>query len=110
MKLVKTILRPNKVEDVKNVLSALHVFGLTVTEVRGHGKQKGRTVMYRGHEYSVDVLTKMEVEVVVSDEMVDPVVAAIIAAARTGEVGDGRIFVVPVEESYRIRTGDLLRD
>src|SRR6476660_2273844 len=107
MKLIKSIIRPNKVEDVKNALALVGVAGMTVTEVRGHGKQKGHTAIYRGQEYSVSLLPKMEIEVVVHDEIVDDSVKAIIQTARTGEIGDGRVFVLPVDQSYRIRTGEL---
>src|SRR5262249_21758772 len=110
VKLIKTIVRPSKLEDVKSALTSLAVTGLTVTEVRGHGKQKGRTAVYRGQEYNIGLLPKMELEVVVTDDAVDDVVNAIMNAARTGEIGDGRVFVFPVEKSYRIRTGDLLRE
>jgi nitrogen regulatory protein PII len=79
---------------------------LTVTEVRGHGKQKGHTAIYRGQEYNVSLLPKMEIEVVVADEMADDAIKVIIQAARTGEIGDGRVFVIPVGETYRIRTGE----
>ena len=79
---------------------------MTVTEVRGHGKQKGHTAIYRGKEYNVSLLPKMEIEVVVADDVVDDAIKAIIEAARTGEIGDGRVFVMPVEQSYRIRTGE----
>ncbi|MGE3509847.1 MAG: P-II family nitrogen regulator [Vicinamibacterales bacterium] len=106
MKLIKAIVRPNKVDDVKNALEKLHISGMTVTEVRGHGKQKGHTAIYRGQEYNVSLLPKMEVEVVVSDGIADDAIKAIIEAARTGEIGDGRVFVLPVMESYRIRTGE----
>jgi len=106
MKLIKAIVRPNKVDDVRDALEKLGVSGLTVTEVRGHGKQKGHTAIYRGKEYQVSLLPKMEIEVVVMDEIADDVVKAIIAAARTGEIGDGRVFVLPVGQSYRIRTGE----
>ena len=106
MKLIKSIIRPNKVDDVKDALAKLSISGMTVTEVRGHGKQKGHTAIYRGKEYNVSLLPKMEIEVVVSDQLTDGVVAAIIKAARTGEIGDGRVFVLPVLESYRIRTGE----
>ena len=106
MKLIKSIVRPNKVDDVKNALIALNISGMTVTEVRGHGKQKGHTAIYRGKEYNVSLLPKMEIEVVVSDAMVDEAIKAIIQAARTGEIGDGRVFVLPVEQSHRIRTGE----
>jgi nitrogen regulatory protein PII len=106
MKLIKSIVRPNKVDDVKNALEKLHISGMTVTEVRGHGKQKGHTAIYRGQEYNVSLLPKMEIEVVVQDSIVDDAIKSIIEAARTGEIGDGRVFVIPVDASYRIRTGE----
>ena len=106
MKLIKSIIRPNKVDDVKDALAKLNIAGMTVTEVRGHGKQKGHTAIYRGKEYNVSLLPKMEIETVVPDEVVEVVVQGIIQAARTGEIGDGRVFVSPVLESYRIRTGE----
>lgn len=106
MKLIKAIVRPNKVDDVKSALEKIQISGMTVTEVRGHGKQKGHTAIYRGQEYNVSLLPKMEIEVVLPDSIVDDAVKAIIDAARTGEIGDGRIFVVPVGESYKIRTGE----
>jgi nitrogen regulatory protein PII len=106
MKLIKTIVRPNKVDEVKDALGKLSISGLTVTEVRGHGKQKGHTAIYRGKEYNVSLLPKMQIETVVPDNVVDEVVKAIIQAARTGEIGDGRVFVLPVNQSYRIRTGE----
>ena len=107
MKLIKAIVRPNKVDEVKDALGQLSVSGVTVTEVRGHGKQKGHTAIYRGQEYNVSLLPKMEIEVVVPDELADEAVKAIIQAARTGEIGDGRVFVLPVAQSFRIRTGEL---
>ena len=106
MKLIKSIVRPNKVDEVKAALEKLQISGMTVTEGRGHGKQKGHTAIYRGQEYNVSLLPKMEVEVVVPDAMADDAIRAIIEAARTGEIGDGRVFVLPVAESYRIRTGE----
>ena len=106
MKLIKAIVRPNKVDEVREALEELNISGMTVTEVRGHGKQKGHTAIYRGKEYSVSLLPKMEIELVVADEAADEAVKAIIQAARTGEIGDGRVFVMPVGESYRIRTGE----
>jgi nitrogen regulatory protein PII len=106
MKLIKSIVRPNKVDEVKAALEKLQVSGMTVSEVRGHGKQKGHTAIYRGQEYNVSLLPKMEIEVVVPDTLVDSVIKAIIEAARTGEIGDGRVFVMPVAESYKIRTGE----
>ena len=110
MKLIKCIIRPNKVDEVKDALAKLNIAGMTVTEVRGHGKQKGHTAIYRGKEYNVSLLPKMEVEVVVADNMADDVVKAVVQAARTGEIGDGRVFVLPVLESYRIRTGEKAID
>src|SRR5499427_3789938 len=106
MKLIKAIVRPNKVDDVKDALGRVSISGMTVTEVRGHGKQKGHTAVYRGKEYDVSLLPKMEIEVVVPDEIVDEVIEAIVQAARTGEIGDGRVFVIPIERTYRIRTGE----
>ena len=106
MKMLKSIIRPNKVDDVKDALAKLNIAGMTVTEVRGHGKQKGHTAIYRGKEYNVSLLPKMEVEVVVPDALADDAIKAIVGAARTGEIGDGRVFVMPVLESYKIRTGE----
>src|SRR5690606_32088963 len=106
MKLIKSIVRPNKVDDVREALEKLNIPGMTVTEVRGHGRQKGHTAVYRGKEYNVTLLPKVEIEVVVPDELADDVIAAMIGAARTGEIGDGRVFVTPVEHSYNIRTGE----
>jgi nitrogen regulatory protein PII len=107
MKMLKAIIRPNKVDDVKDALAKLNIAGMTVTEVRGHGKQKGHTAIYRGKEYNVSLLPKMEIEVVVPENLADDAIKAIIGAARTGEIGDGRVFVMPVTESYRIRTGEI---
>jgi nitrogen regulatory protein PII len=106
MKLVKSIVRPNKVDDVREALERLNIPGMTVTEVRGHGRQKGHTAIYRGKEYNVSLLPKVEIEVVVSNDVLEDVVKAISAAARTGEIGDGRVFVQDVERSYNIRTGE----
>jgi nitrogen regulatory protein P-II 2 len=106
MKLIKAIIRPNKVDEVKDALGALSISGMTVTEVRGHGKQKGHTAIYRGKEYNVSLLPKMQIETVVADAVVDEVVKAIIRAARTGEIGDGRVFVTDVLHSYKIRSGE----
>jgi nitrogen regulatory protein PII len=107
MKLIKAIVRPNRVDDVREALEKMNVPGMTVTEVRGHGRQKGHTAVYRGKEYNVTLLPKVEIEVVAQDILVDDVVKAIVAAARTGEIGDGRVFVLPVEHSYNIRTGEM---
>src|SRR5262245_34138724 len=106
MKLIKAIVRPNKVDEVREALEGLNISGMTVTEVRGHGKQKGHTAIYRGKEYNVSLLPKMEIELVVDDDIADEAIKAIIQAARTGEIGDGRVFVMPVGQSYRIRTGE----
>lgn len=106
MKLIKAIVRPNKVDDIKDALGKVNISGMTVTEVRGHGRQKGHTAIYRGKEYNVSLLPKMEVEVVVNDDLVESAIQAIMGAARTGEIGDGRVFVVAVEHGYNIRTGE----
>src|SRR5438552_13504961 len=106
MKLIKAIVRPNKVDEVKDALGKLSISGMTVTEFRCHGKQKGHTAIYRGKEYDVSLLPKMEIEVVVTDSILDEAIKAIVEAARTGEIGDGRVFLLPVEQTYRIRTGE----
>jgi nitrogen regulatory protein PII len=106
MKLLKAIIRPSKVDEVKDALAKLNISGMTVTEVRGHGKQKGHTAIYRGKEYNVSLLPKMQIEVVVTNTIADEAIRAIVEAARTGEIGDGRVFVLPVEQAYRIRTGE----
>ena len=106
MKLIMAIVRPSKVEEIKEALAKLHISGMTVTEVRGHGRQKGHTAIYRGKEYSVSLLPKIKVEVVLPDDMVDEAIRTIIETTRTGEIGDGRVFVLPVEQGYNIRTGE----
>jgi nitrogen regulatory protein PII len=106
MKMLKAIVRPNKVDDVKDALAKLSIAGMTVTEVRGHGKQKGHTAIYRGKEYNVSLLPKMQIEVVLADSTVEEAIKAIVESARTGEIGDGRVFVLPVEQTYKIRTGE----
>lgn len=106
MKLIKAIVRPNKVDEVKDALAKVQIAGMTVTEVRGHGRQKGHTAIYRGREYEVTLLPKMQIETVVPDSQTDVAIQAIIGAARTGEIGDGRVFVLPVEQGYNIRTGE----
>ena len=106
MRLIKAIIRPNKLEEVKDALTKLSVAGMTVTEVRGHGRQKGHKAVYRGTEYSVTLLPKIMIELVIHDEMVDDVIKTIIETAWTGEIGDGRVFVLPLEEGYNIRTGE----
>ncbi len=109
MKLIKAIIRPNKVDDLKEAFAKIQIAGMTVTEVRGHGRQKGHTAVYRGREYEVTLLPKMQVETVVPDELVEPALQAIREAARTGEIGDGRVFICPVEQAYNIRTGKGIR-
>ena len=106
MKKIEAVVRHFKLEEVKDALMEVGVQGMTVTEVRGHGKQKGHMAIYRGQEYNVSLLPKMEVEAVVADALVDAAIQAIIEAARTGEIGDGRVFVIPVDASYKIRTGE----
>jgi len=106
MQLIKAIIRPNKVDNVKEALEKIGVSGMTVTEVRGHGQQKGHTAVYRGKEYAVSLLPKMSIETVVADSAVEMAIKAIATAARTGEIGDGRVFVTPVAYSYKIRTGE----
>jgi nitrogen regulatory protein PII len=106
MKLIKSIVRPNRGDDVRQALENMNIPGMTVTEVRGHGRQKGHTAIYRGKEYNVTLLPKVEIEVVVQDNQAEDVIAAIVQAARTGEIGDGRVFVTHVEHSYNIRTGE----
>jgi nitrogen regulatory protein PII len=106
MKLIKAIIRPTKLEEVKDALSRINVAGMTVTEVRGHGRQKGHKAVYRGTEYAVTLLPKMMIEIVIDDQMVDESIRTIVQTARTGEIGDGRVFVFPVEQTYNIRTGE----
>lgn len=106
MKLITAIVRTSKVEEITAALDRIQVSGMTVTEVRGHGRQKGHTAIYRGHEYEVSLLPKVQFEVVVADDVLESAVGAIIDAARTGEIGDGRIFVTSVEQAYRVRTGE----
>ena len=106
MTLLKAIVRPDKVDDVKDALENIGISGMTVTEVRGHGRQKGHKAVYRGTEYSVTLLPKVMIEVILPDELVESVLEASMKAARTGEIGDGRIFVLPVEQGYNIRTGE----
>ena len=106
MKLIKAIIRPNMVDNIKDALGKMNIAGMTVTEVRGHGRQKGHKAVYRGTEYNVTLLPKICIDVVVTNNVVEDVIQAIIRAARTGEIGDGRVFVLPVEQSYNIRTGE----
>ncbi len=104
MKKIEAIIKPFKLEDVKEALSGVGVEGMTVVEVKGFGRQKGHTEIYRGSEYTVDFLPKIKVEVVVTDALVESAVAAIVKAAKTGKIGDGKIFVSAVEQAVRIRT------
>ncbi|MEO7386579.1 MAG: P-II family nitrogen regulator [Gammaproteobacteria bacterium] len=106
MKLITAIIKPFRLDDVRNALSEVGVNGMTVTEVKGFGRQRGHTELYRGAEYVVDFLPKSKVEVAVSDDLVERVVEAITTAARTGKVGDGKIFVTDLHQSLRIRTGE----
>lgn len=107
MKMITAIIKPFKLEEVREALAECGVTGLTVTEVKGFGRQKGHTELYRGAEYVVDFLPKVKIELAVASEDADRCVDAIVAAARTGKIGDGKIFVMPVEKVVRIRTGDL---
>jgi len=104
MKKVEAIINPFQLEEVKDALTAIGVEGMTITEVKGFGRQKGHTEIYRGSEYTVDFLPKLKMEVALPDEKVDGAIAAIIGAARTGKIGDGKIFVLPLEQAIRIRT------
>ena len=106
MKKIEAIIKPFKLDEVKEALSAIGIQGMTVTEVKGFGRQKGHTELYRGAEYVVDFLPKIKLEITVSDEMADKVVEVIVEAANTGRIGDGKIFVQPLEEIIRIRTGE----
>jgi nitrogen regulatory protein P-II 1 len=106
MKKIEAVIKPFKLDDVKDALNELGVVGMTVTEVRGFGRQKGHTELYRGSEYTIDFLPKVKVEVVVPDNLVEKVVSAICVAARTGSIGDGKVFVLPLGEAMRIRTGE----
>ncbi|WP_457089170.1 P-II family nitrogen regulator [Microvirga sp. P5_D2] len=106
MKIVMAVIKPFKLEEVRDALTALGVHGLTVTEVKGYGRQKGHTEIYRGAEYAVSFLPKIKIEVAVASELVNQVIDAITAAARTGQIGDGKIFVTSLEKAVRIRTGE----
>lgn len=106
MKLLHAVIRPHKLQDVKVALTAIGIEGITVTEVRGHGRQKGQVERYRGSEYVIDLLSKVEIETVIPDNLVEPALHTITDAAKTGEIGDGKIFVLPVAQAIRIRTGE----
>ncbi|CUB02837.1 P-II family nitrogen regulator [Marinomonas fungiae] len=110
MKLITAIIKPFKLDDVREALSEIGVQGITVTEVKGFGRQKGHTELYRGAEYVVDFLPKVKIELAIADDMVDQVVEAISNAANTGKIGDGKIFIVNLEQAVRIRTGETGED
>ncbi|WP_293765973.1 P-II family nitrogen regulator [uncultured Aquitalea sp.] len=107
MKKVEAVIKPFKLDEVREALSDIGINGLTVTEVKGFGRQKGHTELYRGAEYVVDFLPKVKVEVVIPDDLVERAIEAVVASARTGKIGDGKIFVTPVEQVVRIRTGEI---
>ena len=106
MKLIKAIIKPFKLEEVKEALSEIGVEGMTVSEVKGFGRQKGHTEIYRGSEYTVGFLPKVKLEIAVGDDMVTKVIDAIVSSSQTGKIGDGKVFVIPIEEAVRIRTGE----
>jgi len=110
MKKIEAIIKPFKVEDVKHALTKIGVQGMTITEVKGFGRQKGHTEVYRGAEYKIDFLPKVKIELITTDEMVAQVIETIERSAKTGKIGDGKIFIFPVEEVIRIRTGERGRD
>ena len=110
MKKIEAIIKPFKLEDVKDALAELDITGMTVSEVKGYGRQQGHSELYRGAEYVVDFLPKIKIEVVVVDELVDKVIDVIVKSARTGKIGDGKIFVVPLDECIRVRTGETGAD
>ncbi len=106
MKLIEAIIKPFKLDEVKDALNEIGVEGITVSEVKGFGRQKGHTELYRGAEYVVDFIPKIKLEIAISDEMAAKVIDAIVNTARTGRIGDGKIFVLPLEEAVRVRTGE----
>ena len=106
MKKIEAIIKPFKLEEVKEAITSLGITGMTVTEVKGFGRQKGHTEIYRGSEYTVDFLPKIKVELVVADGQVEPAIAAIVKAAKTGKIGDGKVFILNVEQAVRIRTDE----
>jgi len=106
MKLIRGILKPHKLDDVKNALMEIGIIGMTVIEVKGYGRQKGHSELYRGAEYKIDFVPKVQIDVVVTDDQVEIVVEKIVSSAKTGRIGDGKVFVLPVEETVRIRTGE----
>jgi nitrogen regulatory protein P-II 1 len=110
MKKVEVIIKPFKLDDVKAALNDIGIKGMTISEVKGYGRQKGHTEIYRGAEYKVDFLPKIKMEIIVESEMVDKVIEVVVEAARTGKIGDGKIFVLPVEKTVRVRTGETDSD
>jgi nitrogen regulatory protein P-II 2 len=110
MKIVTAIIKPFKLDEVRDALTTIGVHGLTVTEVKGYGRQKGHTEIYRGAEYAVSFLPKLKIEVAVASQLVDKTIDAITTTARTGQIGDGKIFVAPIERAVRIRTGETNED
>ena len=110
MKMVTAVIKPFKLEEVRDALTGIGVHGLTVTEVKGYGRQKGHTEIYRGAEYAVSFLPKLKIEVAVATDLVDKVIDAIVASARTGQIGDGKIFVTAIDQAVRIRTGETNAD
>ena len=107
MKRIEAIIQPFKVDDVREALKGIGVDGMTIYDVRGHGRQKGHTEVYRGQEYEVDLLPKVKIEIILSDSRVDETVKALVEAARTGKIGDGKVFIYPVEEAIRIRNDEV---
>jgi nitrogen regulatory protein P-II 1 len=110
MKKIEAVIKPFKMEDVKEALTEVGIEGMTVSEVKGFGRQKGHTEIYRGSEYTVDFLPKMKFEIVIADDRVEKAVAAIVGAAKTGKIGDGKVFVLPIDDATRIRTGETGED
>ena len=110
MKKIEAIIKPFKLEEVKDALTKIGIQGMTISEVKGFGRQKGHTELYRGAEYAIDFVPKSKIELIVTDEMIDQVIEAIVRASKTGKFGDGKIFVSPVEEVIRIRTGERGKD
>jgi len=106
MKKIEAIIKPFKLDDVKDALEKLDIFGMTVSEVKGFGQQKGHTELYRGAEYQVDFVPKVKIEIIIKADIVESTIDAIVTAARTGKIGDGKIFVSPIDETVRIRTGE----
>jgi nitrogen regulatory protein P-II 1 len=106
MKKIEAIIQPHKLDEVKDALKGLGVEGMTISEVRGHGRQKGHKEVYRGMEYEVDLLPKVKIEIVLADNRVDEIASALVAAARTGKIGDGKVFIFDVADAIRIRNGD----